>query len=82
MQGNPYHYAAAQIAKGMLHPNAHMFVQEDFYRFNIDVIEYVMTQLSLKAVLKEWGEDAKIAAHAEVRQLHWRKHSNQSITEI
>jgi hypothetical protein len=73
MQGNRYHYAAAQIAKGMLYPDAHMFVQEDFYRFDIDVIEHVMTQLSLKAALKEWGEDAKIAACAEVRQLHWRK---------
>ena len=29
MQGNRYYYAAAHIAKGMLYPNAHMFVQED-----------------------------------------------------
>ncbi len=43
----------------MLYPDAHMFVQEDFYRFNIDVIKHVMTQLSLKAALKEWGEDAR-----------------------
>jgi hypothetical protein len=59
--------------RNALSPNAHMFVQEDFYQFNIDMIEYVMTQLSMKAALKEWGKDAKIAAHAEVRQLHWRK---------
>ena len=32
----------------------------------------VLTQLSLKAALKQWGEDAKIAVEAEAKQLHWR----------
>ncbi len=32
----------------------------------------VMTQLSVKAALKQWGEDAKIAVEAEAKQLHWR----------
>ena len=31
----------------------------------------VMTQLSLKAALKQWGEDAKVAVEAEAKQLHW-----------
>ncbi len=31
----------------------------------------VMTQLSLKAALKHWGEDAKIAEEVEAKQLHW-----------
>ena len=31
----------------------------------------VLTQLSLKAALKQWGEDAKIAVEAEAKQLHW-----------
>ena len=31
-----------------------------------------MTQLSLKAALKQWGDDAKVAVEAEAKQLHWR----------
>ncbi len=30
-----------------------------------------MTQLSLKAALKQWCEDAKAAVEAEAKQLHW-----------
>ena len=73
MRGNRYQYAAAQLAKGVLSPDAHMFVQDDFYQYDIDVVEAVMTQLSLKAALKEWGNDATLAAEAEAKQLHWRK---------
>jgi hypothetical protein len=32
----------------------------------------VMTQLSLKAALKQWGKDAKVVVEAEAKQLHWR----------
>ena len=49
-----------------------MFVQEDFYQHDIDVVQTVMTQLSLKAALKEWGNDATKAAYSEAKQLHWR----------
>jgi len=42
----------------MLNPDAHMFVQEDFYQAKPDVVASIMTQLSLKAGLKEWGEKA------------------------
>ena len=63
MQGNRYQYAAAQIAKGVLYPDAHMFVQEDFYDHDIKVVQAVMTQLSLKAALKaSWGDDTSKAA--------------------
>jgi hypothetical protein len=57
----------------MLYPDAHMYLQDDFYQYDIDVVETVMTQLSLKAALKQWGNDAKLAAEAEAKQLHWRK---------
>ncbi len=30
-----------------------------------------MTQLSLKAALKQWGKDAKVAVEAKAKQLHW-----------
>ena len=32
----------------------------------------VMTQLTLKAAMKAWGNEARVAAEAEMRQLHWR----------
>ena len=32
----------------------------------------VLTQLTLKAGIKMWGNDATIAAEAEMKQLHWR----------
>jgi len=31
-----------------------------------------MTQLTLKAAMKAWGNEARVAAEAEMRQLHWR----------
>ncbi len=32
----------------------------------------VMAQLSLKAAIKKWGDEAKYAVTAEMKQLHWR----------
>jgi hypothetical protein len=42
------------------------------YKYSSEVVEMVMTQLSFKAALKQWGEDAKAAVEAEAEQLHWR----------
>jgi hypothetical protein len=50
----------------------HMFVQEDFYQAEPDVVAAIMTQLSLKAGLKEWGEEAFMAAQSKMKQLHFR----------
>ena len=72
MQGNRYQYAAAQLAKGVLYPDAQMFVRDVFYHCDVDVIEVVMTQLLLQAAIKEWGQDATLAAKA-AKPLHWRK---------
>ena len=56
MEGSRYSYAAMQlVTQGMLNPDAHMFVQEDFYQAEPDVVAAIMMQLSLKAGLKEWG---------------------------
>jgi hypothetical protein len=38
----------------------------------IQVVEAIMTQLSLKASLKEWGEEAFTAAQSEMKQLYFR----------
>jgi hypothetical protein len=56
----------------VLHPDAHMLTQHDFYQSDPDVIAMVMTQLSLKAGLKAWGEKAHTNAQNEMKQLHMR----------
>ena len=56
----------------MLNPDAHMFEQQDFYQAEPDVVAAIMTQLSLKSGLKEWGDKAYTAAESEMKQLHFR----------
>jgi hypothetical protein len=57
MKGKSYEYSAAQ-----LHESEH----------DPKVVELILTQLTLKAAIKLWGNDAKIAAESEMKQLHWR----------
>jgi hypothetical protein len=65
MTGSKYWYAVNQLeSQGVLYPDAHMFVQDDFYQAEPDVVAAIMTQLSLKAVLKEWGKKGFKAAHS------------------
>jgi hypothetical protein len=74
MTVSKYSYAVTQLdTQGLLNPDAHMFVQEDFYQAEPNVVAAIMTQLSLKACLKEWGEQAFTAARSEMKQLHPRK---------
>jgi hypothetical protein len=74
MTGSKYSYAVTQLeSQGVLYPDAHMFVQDDFYQAEPDVVAAIMTQLSLKAGLKEWGKKGFKAAHSEMKQLHLRK---------
>ena len=73
MTGSKYSYAVTQLeSHGVLNPDAHMFAQEDFYQAEPDVVAAIMTQLSLKAGLKEWGDEAFTAAQSEMKQLHFR----------
>jgi hypothetical protein len=73
MTGSKYAYAVAQLEKqDVLNPDAHMFMQNDFYQAEPDVVAMIMTQLSLKAGLKAWGDKAHTAAHNEMKQLHLR----------
>ena len=59
MKGQAYGYSAAQIELGE-------------HQFPPQVVELVLTQLMLKAAMKMWGNNATIAAEAEMKQLHWR----------
>jgi hypothetical protein len=36
------------------------FLQDTCYKYSSKVVEMVMTQLSLKAALNQWGKDAKV----------------------
>ena len=73
MTGSKYAYAVTQLeSHGMLNPDAHMFVQEDFYQAEPDVVVAIMTQLLLKVGLKEWGDRAIAAATSKMKQLHLR----------
>jgi hypothetical protein len=49
-----------------------MFVQEDLYQAEPEVVAAIMTQLSRKAGLKEWGDEAFMATQSEMKQLHFR----------
>jgi hypothetical protein len=53
MTGSKYSYAVTQLeSQGVIYPDAHMFLQHDFYQAEPDVVVAIMTQLSLKAGLK------------------------------
>ena len=57
MKGQTYNYSAAQVESTTLEPK---------------IVEMVLTQLTLKAAVKLWGNEATLAAEAEMKQLHWR----------
>jgi hypothetical protein len=73
MSGSKYAYAVTQLeSQGVLNPDAHMFVQEDFYQSEPNAVAAIMTQLSIKAGLKEWGEETFMAAQSEIKKLRFR----------
>jgi hypothetical protein len=73
MTGSKYSYAVTQLEiHGVLYPDSHMFIQEDFYQSDPDVVAHIMTQLSLKSGLKQWGDKAYAAVTSEMKQLHFR----------
>jgi hypothetical protein len=77
MTGSKYSCAIIQLeTQGVLNPDVHMSVQEDFYQAEPDVVQAIMTQLSLKAGLKERGDQAFTASRSEMKQLHLRNTFN------
>lgn len=68
-----YSFAVTQIEHTeVMNPDAHMFVQRDFYQADLDIASVIMTQLSLKAGMKAWGPKALTAVTSEMKQLHMR----------
>jgi hypothetical protein len=73
MSGSKYSYAITQLQnEEVLYPDAHMFLQNDFNQAEPNVVAVAMTQLSLKAGLKEWGDKAYETVESEMKQLHFR----------
>ena len=73
MTGSKYALAVTQLENhGALHPDAHMAFFQHSMEEQPDVVAAIMTQLSLKAGLKEWGEEAKEAVRSEMKQMHLR----------
>ena len=73
MLGYKYSYAVTQLEiRGVLNPDAHMFVQEEFYQAEPDVVASVMTQLLLKSGLRAWGYKAYTNVQSEMKPLHFR----------
>jgi hypothetical protein len=71
MTDSKYSYAVTQLeTQGVINPDAHMFLQDDFYQDEPELLASIMKQLSLKAGLKEWGDRAFTAARSEMKQLH------------
>ena len=54
------------------HPDAHLSFFQSMCEEEPDVVQAIMTQMSLKAGLKAWGEKAEKAAYGEMKQLHFR----------
>ena len=72
MSGKKYEKVMAQLDKlGTLHADAHLL-------FNLSVeeppsvVSAIMTQLSLKVLLKTWEEKGRKAMKSDTRQLHLR----------
>ena len=64
MTGQKYSFATTQLGKS--------FLQDGTYQCDQVVAFAFMQQLSLKAALKQWGDDAEEAGIKESSQLHWR----------
>ena len=71
MHGTKYDTAYVQAESGeTLHPDQHMFFT--MTEEEPDAVGAIMTQLSLKADMREWGDPAKKAVTTEMKQLHFR----------
>jgi hypothetical protein len=64
-----------------------MFIQEDFYQANPNVVVHIMTQLSLKSGLKWSANKVHAAVMLEMEQLHFQnifkpKHWNELLKTL
>ena len=71
--GKKYETVLAQLDyPDIVHPDAHLTFSQITKQVEPEAIAIIMTQLSLRAGLREWTGKAKDAARAEMKQLHMR----------
>jgi len=63
LKGSKHAMSMAQMSVKLMSKGAHR---------KADVVDMIMAQLSMKAVIKKWGQEAEYAIKKEMRQLHWR----------
>jgi hypothetical protein len=68
MKGNSCSHTGTQSQDGMLHQETHMLLMKHMCEDTPDVLAVILTQLQLKAELKEWGTDAKKAVTSKALQ--------------
>ncbi len=79
MKGNKYAVAMTQIV-ALLKDSKHAMIMAQMSvklmspgaHRQADVVRMIMAQLSMKAAIKKWGDEAKFAISKEMKQLHWR----------
>ena len=73
MTGKMYAYVMVQLeSQVFLHLDEHMFSQEELYQDEPAVVVAIMDQISFKAGLKEWGDQAHSVAKNKIKQPKFR----------
>jgi hypothetical protein len=79
MKGNKYAVALTQIAASLEGSKHAMSMAQMSVKLmskgahrKADVVGMIMAQLSMKAAIKKWGQEAEYAITKEMKQLHWR----------
>ncbi len=79
MKGNKYAVAMTQIAASLKDSKHAMTMAQMSVKFmspgvhrQANIVGMIMAQLSMKAAIKKWGDQAKFAISKKMKQLHWR----------
>jgi hypothetical protein len=71
MTGKSYNYTTTVLVP-TVHPDQHVYSRQD-PPISVQMVGAIMTQLSMKAGIKQWGKAARDACKAEMYQLHMRE---------
>jgi hypothetical protein len=71
MTGKSYNYTTT-VLEPTVHPDQQVYRRQD-PPFSVRMMGAIMTQLSMKAGIKQWGKAARDACKAEMYQLHMRE---------
>jgi hypothetical protein len=71
MTGKSYNYTTT-VLEPTVHPDQHVYSRQA-PPISVQMVGAIMTQLSMKASIKQWGKAARDACKAEMYQLHMRE---------